>query len=94
MHIQFKVKAHTEVTASLLNPIALKLMDGNVKSYGIILNRDKASIIIDGSAAFANALFVRIFREHSAEIPLQEMARRLHEDEENLFGVLGIEGVL
>src|SRR5258708_1603853 len=58
MHVQFKVKAHTDVTAPLLNPLALKLLDGEVKSYGIILNRDKSSIVIDGSAAFANALFV------------------------------------
>jgi hypothetical protein len=94
MHVQFKVKAQTDVTAPLLTPLALKLLDGEVKSYGIILNRNKSSIVIDGSAAFANALFVRIIREHSAEIPLQEVAARLHKDEEVLFDVLGIEGVL
>jgi len=33
-------------------------------------------------------------REHAGEIPLQEVAGRLHKDEETLFDVLGIEGVL
>ncbi len=94
MHVQFKAKTQTDVSAPLLSPMALKLMDGEVKSYGIILNRDKSSILIDGSAAFANALFVRMVREHAGEIPLQEVAGRLHKDEETLFDVLGIEGVL
>ncbi len=39
MHVQFKAKTQTDVSAPLLNPMALKLMDGEVKSYGIILNR-------------------------------------------------------
>jgi hypothetical protein len=56
--------------------------------------REKSSLVIDGSLAYANSLFVRIVREHRADAPLQELAAILRKDEEQLFEVLGLEGIL
>ena len=94
MHIQLKTRQRNEVTAPLLSPLAYRLLDGDVKFPGIILQREKSSVIIDASAAYANALFVRMFREHRAEAPLQELADTLLRDERQLFEVLGLEGTL
>jgi hypothetical protein len=72
----------------------LRLLDGDVQVQGIILQRDKSSIVIDGSAAFANGLFVRMIREHPPERTFQQMAEILHKDEETLFDLLGLTGML
>ncbi len=94
MHIQIKTKPRKEVTAHLLSPAAFSLLDGEVQFPGIILMRNKASIVIDGSLAYANGLFVRIVREHPPEASLQHMADVLRKDEEHLFELLGLEGIL
>jgi hypothetical protein len=94
IHIQLKTKPRQEVTAPLLSSAALKLLDGEMKFPGIILLREKASVIVDASLAFANGLFVRINREHGSEVTLERMAEILRSDEERLFNVLGLEGTL
>jgi len=94
MHIQIKSKSRKDVTAPLLSPTAYELMDGEVEIPGIILLRKKASIIIDGSLAYANGLFIRINREHPAEAPLGDLAAILRSDEERVFEILGLEGDL
>jgi hypothetical protein len=78
----------------LLNPAAFKLLDGEVKFPGIILVREKSMIVIDASIAYANGLFVRIAREHPPEATLEQLAGVLRKDEEQLFDVLGVEGIL
>jgi hypothetical protein len=94
MHIQFKTRPHKDVTAPLLSAAAFNLLDGELKSPGIILQREKANILIDGSVTYANGIFVRIYRQHPAEATLPQMAESLHKDEERLFEVLGLEGNL
>jgi hypothetical protein len=94
IHIQLKTKPRHEVTAPLLSPSAFGLMDGEIKFPGVILQREKATIVVDASLAFANGLFVRINREHGADMPLERMAEILRADEERLFDILGLEGLL
>lgn len=93
MHIQIKTKPRHEVTAPLLSALALKLLDGEMKFPGVILQRGNATIVIDGSLAYANGLFVKINREHRAEVSLEKMAEVLRSDEDRLFETLGLEGV-
>ena len=94
IHIQIKTKPRLEVTAPLLSPLALKLLDGEMKFPGIILQREKATIVVDGSLAYANGLFVRINREHEADVSLENMAEILRADEQRLFDTLGLVGIL
>jgi hypothetical protein len=94
VHIQLKNKPRHEVTVPLLSPMALQLIDGDLKFAGVILFREKASIIVDGSLAYANALFVRITREHPPDATFERMAEVLRADEEQFFDSLGLEGVL
>src|SRR5579864_204860 len=94
IHIQLKTKPRQEVTAPLLSPTALKLLDGELKMPGIILQRENCSIVIDGSLAFANGLFVRINRAHEANRSFDQMAEILRRDEMQLFDLLNLEGDL
>jgi len=93
MHIQLKAKPRKEITAPLLSPAAFKILDGEVKFQGIILQREKSSIVIDASLPYANGLFVRITRDHPAEATLQKIAEVLRNDEERLFDVLRLEEI-
>jgi hypothetical protein len=94
IHIQLKTKPRHEVTSPLLSAETLKLLDGDLKMPGVILQREKCSIVIDGSLAFANALFVRINREHAPGVSFEQMAEVLRNDEMQLFDLLGLEGEL
>jgi hypothetical protein len=94
MHIQCKTRPRGEVTARLVSETALQLMDGPVKFPGIILVRDKCTLVVDASVAFANGLFVRIIREHGPDKSFKQMGDQLLRDEQQLFGVLGLEGPL
>jgi hypothetical protein len=94
MHVQLKTKPRQEVTACLLSPAALNLLDGELTFPGIILLKEKSKVIVDASVAYANGLFVRIIREHPAEVSFEQMAKILHADEEQLFDTLELEGLL
>ncbi len=94
IHVQLKTKPRQDVTAPLLSSLALKLMDGDIKFPGIILLRDKASILVDASVTYANGLFVRFNREHPGDRSFEEISRLLRADEEQLFNALGLEGIL
>ena len=94
MHIQIKTKPRKEVTAPLLSHLAFRLLDGVAISQGIILQQEKSLFVIDTSLAYANALFVRINREHPSETSFQKMAEILLGDEKRLYDVLRLEGTL
>jgi len=94
MHIQLKDRPRKDVTAPLVSPVALNLLGGEADFSGVILLRDKAILTIDASLGFANALFVRMSREHPPEAGLEDLAEALRKDEEKIFDVLGLEGIL
>jgi hypothetical protein len=94
MHIQLKSKQRKDVTMRLLSEDGLRMLEGNISFPGIVLHVEKGHIVVDASAVFANGLLVRVFREHSSEVPLEKMAEVLRKDEERVFEVLGLEGVL
>jgi hypothetical protein len=94
MHVQLKEGTVEAVTSPLLTERTLRLLDGAVKFYGINLVRDNASIEIEPSAGYANALFVRIVRQHPAGVSMKEIAETLYKDEVTLFETLGMEGAL
>jgi hypothetical protein len=94
MHVQLKTGTKRDVTARLVTPAALGLLEGDVKFSGIILQREKVNVIIDASLAYPNGLFIRIMREHPSEATLQQLATVLHRDEEQVLQALGIRGVM
>lgn len=94
MHVQLKSGSVSSTTTPLLSSGATKLLDGQIKAAGMILTREKSSIVVDASAVYSNALFVRIFREHAGTIALPQIAEALRNDEKQLFELLHLEGEL
>lgn len=94
MNIQLKNKPRKVVSAPLLSPVAAKLLDGEADFCGVILLRGKAIFVVDASVATANGLFLRIIREHEPEASFGELADVLRNDEQRIFDVLGLEGIL
>jgi hypothetical protein len=48
-------------------------------------------VTIDGSAALANAIFLRLERNFLASATYPEIATQLRKDQEDLFRILGVE---
>jgi hypothetical protein len=95
MHIQSKTTSRADLGGVLLSSQARELIeDGKIRGQGLILHRESAMILIDNSAAFANALYVRIQRAFGGEVPVQHISERLLGDEQKLWAVLGLEGGL
>jgi len=94
MHIQLKDRPRKDVTAPLVSPVACGLLDGEADFSGAILLREKTIVVIDASVGVANGLFVRISREHPAEASFEKLAETLRNDEQRVFDVLGLEGIL
>jgi hypothetical protein len=94
LHIQLKDRTRKDVTAPLHSPVASGLLDGETDFSGVILLREKVIVLIDASLAFANGLFVKITREHPPETSFEKQAETLRKDEQRIFDVLGLEGIL
>ncbi len=94
MHIQLMERPRKDVTAPLVSPTALELLDGGADFSGVVLWRGEMTVVIDASVAFANGLFVRINRNHPPEATFEELAKTLRNDEQRIFDVLGLEGIL
>lgn len=94
VHLQLKSGSVSRVTTPLLSSGATKLLDGEIRTAGIILTREKSSVVVDASAVYSNALFVRMFREHPATTTLPQIAEALRNDEKQLFELLRLDGEL
>jgi len=94
LHIQLKDRPRQDVTAPLHSPVASGLLDEETDFSGVILLREKAIVLIDASAGLANGLFVRITRRYPPEASFEKQAETLRNDEQRIFDVLGLEGIL
>lgn len=94
LHIQLKDRPRKDVTAHLAEPATAELLDGTPDFSGVIMMHEKTMIVVDASLAYANGLFVRIVRSHLPQVSFAEQANILRKDEQRVFDVLGLDGVL
>jgi hypothetical protein len=94
IHIQLKDRPRKDVTAPLLSSAASQLIDGEADFSGVVLLREKTILLVDASLGLANGLFVRISREHPPEATFEKQGEILRNDEQRIFDVLGLEGIL
>lgn len=90
-HIQPKTKSFMDILNPLLSPGLKALRSETVTTGASIVKWGNGRITLDGSAAIANALYVRIEHEFEPSIPFEEMATTLRNEENALFELLGIE---
>jgi hypothetical protein len=91
MHLRPSSGSIKDITLRLARPIGSELLDSEVRSYGLSVYRQDSSWVVDASAAYANALFVRIDHILGPKVPFEEIASRLKIDEIKLLNLLKLE---
>lgn len=91
MHLQPTKVRFVEILKPFLSPAIQALDDAEVTTGAAIIKWDKRRVVIDGSAALANALFVKFDREFDANATFDMMATQLMSDEAAIFKMLDVE---
>jgi hypothetical protein len=95
MHVQITgEKRRADVVRPLVTEVGTNLLGSPPDFTGVVLIGGGLTIIIEPSVQFANALWVRIIRDHAPDTTLEVIATTLRADEERLFNELQLEGVL
>ena len=63
-------------------------MAGQVRAYGFSIYRENCAWVVDSSALYVDALFVRISRTFSPTTPFSEVASELSREESDLLNLL------
>ncbi len=90
MHIAIPGKGLREKMARLVNTQIL----GSARMFGISLYDEGRSLIIDRSAKYPDALFVRLDRKIEGDKTFSELAKVVYHDEWSALGLLGIQDLM
>lgn len=91
LHLQLKTGKFIDVLGPLAPPQIKSLESSPILTLASVVKWGDRSVYIDGSGAIANALFLKIDRDFTAEQDFREIAELIHSDESTLFNILGIE---
>jgi hypothetical protein len=91
LHAQPKTTPFFQILSPLVPPQLAALEPSPPRTMAIVLVWDKRKITLDGSGQLANGIFMRFEREFDGQISYEDMARRLHTDETEIFNMLGIQ---
>ncbi len=91
LHIQPKKAKFIDILKPFLSPAILDLEGEAVKTGASILKWDKRRVVLDGSGALANALFLKFERGFDGGASFLEIADQLKADEDALFKMLNVE---
>ena len=91
LHLQPK----TAPFVQLLRPFAahrlVALDPSEITAFATVVKWNMRRITIDGSAQLANGIFLRFEREFPGSSTIDDIATQLRADENELFGILGVE---
>lgn len=91
MHIQSESAPIRDRLSDVLRLDLIPLLGVGDRGYGLSIYKDDVTWLIDVSAHFPEALFVKIDRTFDAKTPLQQIAEQLSQDEAKLFDLLRLE---
>ncbi len=91
MHIQPRSLAFIEILRPLITPSLSKLESDPLVTLAAIGRWDNRRVTIDGSAAIANGVYLRLERDFTGTSSYAEISQQLEVDQRNLFEVLGVE---
>jgi hypothetical protein len=92
IHFQPRTKPNKIILAALAAPAVTHLYSSDEPTaYAYILKWKDRSVTLDGSANFANGIFLRLSHEFDDKASLGQIARQLHEDELSVFQMLDVE---
>lgn len=90
MHIQKTAGSFENNLAALVNTKAL----GSASMYGVSMYRDDASIVLDKSLKYQNALFLRLYRKFGPKKHFHEIAETLFRDELEALKMVGLDELI
>jgi hypothetical protein len=91
MHVQPAAKNFYDLLQPFLSPQLTTLAESRPNSGASIIKWETGRIVLDGSAALANGLFIRYERTFSRETSYQKMAKEIRVAEEAIFKLLDVE---
>lgn len=91
LHLQPKSKTFLEVLSPFLSTKIQSLDSAKAKSGASVIKWDKRRIVLDGSAALANALFLKLEREFDGLATFEVIAFQLKSDEDAALKALDVE---
>jgi hypothetical protein len=91
LHLQPRTKPFVELLNPFLAPQLATLETEPIRTMAAIAKWPKRKVTIDGSAALANGLFLKLERDFESATTYEQMAQQLRDDEEKLFTMLGVE---
>lgn len=91
LHLQPKSVTYIELLKRFLSPEIQGLSQEEVTTGACVVRWKNRRVTIDGSAAVANALYLKMEREFEPAASFEEMAFQLKSDEDSAFQLIGIE---
>ncbi len=88
MHLKPKGKSIKEITSRFRLLDSGPGIDDRVRGFGFSVYGEEMSWLIDLSAGYSDALFLRINRVFGASTPFEEIAATLFKDEEAILNIL------
>jgi hypothetical protein len=88
MHLRPQGKSLKEITERFRLLDSGPGIDDRVRGFGFSVYGEDISWLVDLSAVYSDALFLRINRVFGASIPFEEIATTLFKDEEAILNIL------
>jgi hypothetical protein len=91
VHLQPRKLPFAELLKPFIPQLLGALESANIQTGAVVAKWDKRKVTLDGSAVVANGIYLKFDREFESFSTYQEIAHQLKKDEEELFGILGVE---
>jgi hypothetical protein len=91
VHLQPATGNFIELLSPFLSPNLASVEQEPVRTMAVIVKWDKRKLTLDGSGVLANGVFLKFEREFDNTAAFEDIAQQLKIDEDQLFGVLGVE---
>ena len=91
MHIQPRSLTFVDILRPLIAPPLATLESEPLLTLAAVGKWNNRRVTVDGSAAIANGVFLRLERDFPVTTSYEEISQQLRNDQMNLFAVLGVE---
>jgi hypothetical protein len=91
LHVQPRNVSFRDLLLPFLSPAVRGFREETPKTGALIVKWEDRRIVLDGSAALANGLYLRFERDFDSKTDYQSIAQELHQMEQSIFSLVDIE---